>query len=180
MNPSYCRIQIPLATAVERFATWQRLPQVGPLIPTDSGNAIRLAVDEHGGWRGHAVFVSDIGEWTLFQDLSGVLGGVPGKSWAEFAGRDELVVAGYNDAVPYAELVVVRGGEVVREFLDDPSAPDQNVNRGVLDSLGEPFETWVEVAGFVDGDKLGFCERGWLWVWPRTPNKALQQTPPQV
>lgn len=68
-----------MAAATARFAAWQHLPQVGPLVPTDSGNAIRLAVDEHGGWRGHALFVSD----------------------------------------------------------------------------------------------LGFCERGWPWVWPRTPNQAL-------
>ena len=64
-------------------------------------------------------------------------------------------------------MVVVRDGELVREFLDDPSAPEQNVNRGVSDSEYEPFNTWVDVAGFVDKDDLGFCERGWLWVWPR-------------
>jgi hypothetical protein len=156
-----------MAAAVERFTAWRRLPQVGPLVPTDSSNALRLAADDRGNWKGHAVFVSDLGEWTLFQDFSGVLGGVPGMAWAEFAGAEELIVAGYNDAVPYAELIVVREGEVVREFADDPSTPEQNVNRGVWESEKEPFRTWVNVARFVDEDDLGFCERGWLWVWPR-------------
>lgn len=165
MNPSYCRIQVPMVAAVERFAKWYGLPQVGPLVPTDHGNAILLATNEHGGWRGHAVFVSDLGEWTLFQDLSGVLGSIPGESWAEFAGKDEFIMAGYNDAVPYAELVTIVGGRLVREFLDDPSSPEQNVNTGVSDSEYEPFKTWIDVAGFVDEDRLVFCDTGWLWMW---------------
>ena len=154
-----------MAEAVKRFAAWNRLPDIGPLVPTDSGNANKLAVDPRGEWRGNAVFVSDLGEWTLFQDLSGVLGGVPAESWAEFAQQDELVVAGYNDAIPYAELVVVRGGEVLREFMDDRTSLGQNVNRGITEFEGEPFKTWVGVAGFVDEDALGWCDRGWLWVW---------------
>jgi hypothetical protein len=156
-----------MAAAVERFAAWNRLTEVGPLVPTDSGSAIKLAVDEHGHWRGHAVFVSDLGEWTLFQDFSGAFGFVPGASWAKFAGRDELIMAGYNDSMPYAEMVVVREGKLVREFLDYPTSPQENVNWGVSDSEYEPFKTWIDVAGFVDEDDLGFCEQGWLWVWPR-------------
>jgi hypothetical protein len=76
-------------------------------------------------------------------------------------------MAGYNDSIPYAEMVVVRDGKVVREFVDDPTSPEQNVNWGVSDSEYKPFETWIDVVGFVDEDDLGFCEQGWLWVWPR-------------
>jgi hypothetical protein len=166
MNPSYCRIRLPLKVAVERFAAWKELPEIGPQVSTTSGNAIELAVDEHGQWRGAAVFVSDLGEWTLFQDFSGALGAIPGSEWVEFAEGDELIMAGYNDSIPYAELVVVRDGKLVREFLDAPSSPEQNVNQGDWDSKYEPFETWIDVAGFVDDDELGFSEQGWLWVWP--------------
>ena len=167
MNPSYCRIRLPKAVALQRFAVWQHLREVGPLVAAEITEANRLAVDDNGQWRGNAVFVSEVGEWTLFQDLSGALGGISGRSWAEFAGDAELVVAGYNDAVPYGELVIVRGGSVIREFLHDPSAPGANVNKGVSGSKYEPFKTWASVAPFVDEDGLAFSERGWLWVWPR-------------
>lgn len=165
MNPSYCRIHVPQAVALERFAAWQKLTQVGPLVPTDSIQAIRLACDERGMWRGNAVLVAEVGGWTLFTDLSGVLGDIPAERWREFAGPDDLVFAGYNDSIPYGEFVLIRGNRVVREFLDDPNDPKANRNFGSSDVEGEPFESWVDVASFVDGDNLGFSEAGLLWVW---------------
>jgi hypothetical protein len=165
MNPSYCRIHVPQAAALERFAAWQRLPQVGPLVPADCVEAVQLACDEHGMWRGNAVLVSEVGGWTLFADLSGVLGGVPAERWRELAGSDELVFAGYNDAIGYGEFVLVRDGRVLREFLDDADNPEANASRGTSDVEGEPFESWVDVASFVDADELGFSEAGLLWVW---------------
>jgi hypothetical protein len=116
-------------------------------------------------WRGNAVLVSEVSGWTLFSDLSGVLGGVPAEQWREFAGPDELVFAGYNDAIRYGEFVLIRDGTVVREFLDDPDNPEAKTNRGSSDVEGEPFESWVDIAGFVDADDLGFSESGLLWVW---------------
>ena len=165
MNPSYCRVRVPRSAALERFAAWLRLPRIGPLVPTDIGKAVPLACDERGLWRGHAVFVSEVEDWTLFQDLSGVLGGVTADRWQEFAGTDELVFAGYNDAIRYGELVLVRGGQIVRVFLDDRTNPQENIDVGVSDSEGEPFRSWIDVASFVDADDLGFSETGLLWVW---------------
>jgi hypothetical protein len=134
-------------------------------VPADSVEAVRLACDERGGWRGNAVLVSEAGDWTLFQDLSGVLGGIPADRWRELAGSDELLFAGYNDAIAYGELVLVRGGRVVREFLDDPADAEANVNAGASEVEGEPFESWLDVARFVDADELGLSEAGLLWVW---------------
>jgi len=165
MNPSYCRIRIPFDEALIRFAAWNQLPQVGPLVPTDAVKANRLACDDRGNWRGYAVFVSEVSGWTLFEDLSGALGGISASKWLEFAGQDELIVAGYNDAIPYGALVVVSGGCVIREFLEDLQSPEANVNIGLTDLPGEPFGTWIDVAGFVDEDELGFSESGFLWVW---------------
>jgi hypothetical protein len=171
MNPSYCRIRVPQATALERFAAWQQLPRVGPLVPADSVEAVGLACDDRGQWRGHAVLVSEVvGGWTLFQDLSGVLGAVPADRWREFAGSDELVAAGYNDAIGCGEFVLVRGGTVVREFVDDPDDPGANANAGATDVEGEPFESWMDVARFVDADELGFSDAGLLWVWGDLPS----------
>jgi hypothetical protein len=165
MNPSYCRIRVPQTVALERFAAWQHLPRVGPLLPADSVEAVRLACDERGMWRGNAVLVAEVGGWTLFSDLSGVLGGVSAERWREFAGSDELVFAGYNDAILYGEFVLVRDGRVVREFLDDPDHPESNTNRGSWDVEGEPFTSWLDVARFVDADELGYSEAGQVWVW---------------
>lgn len=177
MNPSYCRIRAPQAAALERFAAWMGLPRVGPLVQADSVRAVDLACDERGMWRGNAVLVSEVDGWTLFSDLSGVLSGLEAERWREFAGSDELVFAGYNDAVGCGEFVLVRGGRVVREFIDDPDEPETNVNRGSSDAEGEPFESWTDVAVFVDADKLGFSASGLLWVWqsPDEPGAAADR-----
>ena len=149
MNPSYCRIRVPQAVALERFAAWQQLPQVGPLLPADSVQAVRLACDERGMWRGNAVLVSEVGAWTLFSDLSGVLGGVPAERWRAFAGSDELVFAGYNDANGYGEFVLVRGGRVVREFLDADLVDTLHVAVAPL-RLGSGSRLWESPAELDD------------------------------
>src|SRR5262249_3387900 len=107
MNPSYCRIRVPKDEALQRFAAWNKLAQGGPLVPTKIGDAVQLACDERRMWRGKALFVSEVGEWTLFQDLSGALGAIPGATWLLFADGNDLVFAGYNDAISYGEMVVV-------------------------------------------------------------------------
>lgn len=165
MNPSYCRIRVPQAAALERFAAWQHLPQVGPLVRASGIEAVRLACDERGMWRGNAVLVSAVRGWTLFEDLSGVLGDIPAARWREFAGSDELIFAGYNDAISYGEFVLIRDGRIVRELLDDSQDSEANVNVGISDVEGEPFESWSDVASFVDSDELGCSEAGLLWVW---------------
>ncbi len=87
------------------------------------------------------------------------------REGGEFAGSDELVFAGYNDAIGYGEFVLVRDGRVVREFLEDPHNPEANANVGTSEVEGEPFKSWVDVASFVDADEFGFSDAGLLWVW---------------
>ncbi|WP_435006056.1 hypothetical protein P12x_003730 [Tundrisphaera lichenicola] len=176
MNPSYCRLNVPLSDALKRFATWNHLAKVGPLIPATVSEAIRLACDDRGMWRGNAVLISEVAGWTLFEDLSGALGAIPANKWLVFAGMDEILYVGYNDAIPYAELVAIRDGRVIREFLDDPGSPEPHINTGAIESEYEPFECWSDVAGFVDADPLGFSEAGLLWVWDRPP--AMLELPP--
>lgn len=165
MNPGYCRLSVPKDEALRRFAVWNQLSDIGPLVPTVIERATELACDETGAWRGNAVFVSELPGWTLFQDLSGALGSIPAESWLNFAGADDLVVAAYNDAIPYGELIMISAGAVVREFLHDPGLPEDNIDNGISTSNFEPLRTWLEVARFVDADDSGFCESGWLWVY---------------
>lgn len=168
MNPSYFRIHVAKDDALRRFAAWTRLAEIGPLVPTNISDAVELACDEQGRWLGSAVFVSEIGDWTLFQDLSGALSGIHHDSWLKFAGSDQLVFAGYNDAILYGEIIVVGDGSVIRVFTDDADLPERNLNIGKLEENiePEPFHSWIEVASFVDADELAFSETGWLWVFP--------------
>jgi hypothetical protein len=166
MNPSYCRIRTQKDDALQRVAAWQGIPQIGPLVATSGTDAVGLACDDQGRWRGNAVLVSDVPGWTLFQDLSGGLSAIPASEWLRFAKVDQLVFAGYNDAIGYGELIAISDGVVLREFLEDSSSPDANVNRGQLDDGHEPFKTWIEIASFVDDDELGFSDEGFLWIYP--------------
>ena len=52
---------------------------------------------------------------------------MPAKAWQEFAQQEDFVAAGYNDAILYGELVVITGGVVEKEFLDDWEMPEDIV-----------------------------------------------------
>jgi hypothetical protein len=165
MCPSYFRIRVPLEEAIQRYAKWAKVP-----LPTDrqiikSSRAHDAVIDERGHWRGKALFVSALEDWTLFRDISVGYCSVPGELWLQFAGSDDLVFANYNDACCFGSLVVIEGGKLVREFLDYADDPTENVNFGDLGPDFEPIESWVDVAGIVDDDKLGFSSTGFLWVY---------------
>ena len=107
------------------------------------------------GWLGVATFVYESNGWTVIEDLSGGLGDIPAEKWLGFAGQDDLIVAGYNDAIPYGELVVISGGKLVRSFLQDKSDSNADRNIGKLpDEDKDPIKTWVDVAGRVDEDQI--------------------------
>src|SRR5262249_21554512 len=130
-------------------------PELEPPNKMRASQAVRSAC-KNGVWRSTvAVYVYENEPWTVFDDLTGYLATFTAGQWREFAGPDELVVAGYNDAVPYGQLIVVRSGRVVREFLEDRQDPRQDVNRGSLDSeKARPIHDWVSAAAFADDDKI--------------------------
>ena len=165
MNPSYFRIRLPLPDAMSRFSSWLGLPELEPPRAVDLSEAVSLACDEVGTWRGSALYLYHNDEWTVFEDLSGHLGSIRANSWQSFAQNDSFVFAGYNDAIGYGELTVIDNGTIVREFLFDAENPSVNVNYGNLnDNSIEPMTTWVEAATFVDEDTILFSERGLLWL----------------
>jgi hypothetical protein len=159
--------------AMERFARWIDRPALAPPQRIAAHDAIEAACDR-GQWRGIALFLHEHEDWAIFDDLSGALAPKTAEQWRGLAGADELVFAGYNDAVPYGQLLVVRGGVVIREFLDDQQDPSQNVNRGKLESEDDaPITNWIEVASFVDEDELADqgVENGLLWIF-QSPGAA--------
>jgi hypothetical protein len=151
---SYARVPVPLDAALQRFAAWIGLSELEPPRRVRSLRSVDEACTD-GEWRGVAVFAHEANGWTVLEDYTGYLGMLPAERWIPLAGDEELVFAGYNDAVPYGQLIVVRHGRVVREFLHDVQDPSQNVNRGRLErERTEPMEDWVDAARFVDDDEL--------------------------
>ena len=150
----YVRLPLPLAAALERFGAWIGLAELEPprhMRSRDSFDAAGTG-DE---WRGIAVFAHEANGWTVLDDYTGYLGTLPADRWVSLAGDDELVFAAYNEAVPYGQLIVVRRGRVVREFLHDLQDPAHNVNHGRLElERSNLIDDWVDAAWFVDSDEL--------------------------
>jgi hypothetical protein len=165
MNPSYFRLRLPLSEAKRRLADWLGVADLRGLVATDGVNAVRLACTPGGSWRGGALFMYQKEDWSVFEDLTGGFSSRSVSEWLPFAKTDELVFAGYNDAIGWGELVVIADGKVLRQFSYDPSNPETNVDTGLLPAESStPLKTWIEVASFVDDDHLYGAETGWLWV----------------
>lgn len=167
MNPSYARIRLPIVDAMPRFSEWIGLPQLATPKKLKSNDVVGAAC-KNGVWRSLvAVFIYQSGEWTVFDDLTGHLASFSADQWRTFAGRNELYFAGYNEAVPYGQLIVVRAGRVIREFLDDQQDPQNNVNRGKLPFEKEsPIKDWTDAALFVDEDDIVLpTDQGLLWMF---------------
>lgn len=166
MNPSYVRLQVVRPAAMERFSAWLGLPEMEPPTVVHSSEAVDRAVTD-GAWRGVSFLVFEHDDWTAFDDMTGILSTKTSADWLRLAADDRLVFAGYNDAVPCGQLVEVREGKIVRNFLDDQQDPTHNVNEGRLGFEGiYPINTWVEAASFVDGDdQAGSQDYGTLWIF---------------
>lgn len=165
MNPSYFRLRLPLSEAKLRLAGWLGVEDLRGLVATDGVNAVRLACTPEGRWRGGALFMYQKEDWSVFEDLTGGFSSLPASEWLPFAKTDDLVFAGYNDAICWGELVVIADGKVLRQFSYDRDNPETNVDEGLLPSESNaPMTTWIEVASFVDDDHLHGCDMGWLWV----------------
>ena len=157
---SYVRIKLPQEEAIQRFAIWLNWPLTNTHTLIDSSQAVNMACDSEGQWRGPAVFVHHKNDWTIFEDLTGFLSSRPPEDWLKFAGIRELVFVGYNDAIYYAELIAVSDGEIIQDFFFDALEPLLLRNNGarVVDA-----DSWIDIAPFVDEDDLAYSDTGFLW-----------------
>ena len=160
MNPSYARINLPLEHAIQQFSVWLNWPLPEGRILVDSTEAIKLACDLENQWHGSAVFVHHKRDWTTFEDMTGFLGSRSSENWSKFSGFHDLVFAGYNDAIQYAELIAIIGGEVIQDFFFDVSEPllSRNNGTGLVDA-----DSWIDIAAFVDKDDFAYSDTGLLW-----------------
>jgi hypothetical protein len=162
----YLRIRSPLEEAMTRYGRWIGKPELGaPRLVPERDNVDAALAD--GQWLGLAVFVYPSGPWTVFEEISGGLAVRPAASWLELAQGGDLVYAGYNDTVPYAELVAVEHGRLVRQFVQDEQDSSADVDVGRLpEEAKQPFADWMDVMGWVEEDfeELTRPEQGWLWI----------------
>src|SRR5258708_23947189 len=96
-----------------RLAVWIGRRELFRREGVNAGDAVTLACDSHGVWKGSALFAYQAPGWAVFEDLSGHLGSIPPPRWLDLAGSDSPIFAGYNDAIHYGELLVAEGGRVV-------------------------------------------------------------------
>jgi len=170
MCPSYFRIALSQDEAIIRLCEWiGKNPREA--IDTDLSNAVTLACDKNGHWKGSAVYVYNNTGWTIFEDLTGSFSGMSAVNWMQFSGKESLIVAGYNDTIPYAELIVIENGEVIRDFFEESDIAENFRNIGKLPfETNDPINDWVGVASFVDEetqDGIVFSEEGTLLVFDK-------------
>jgi hypothetical protein len=165
--PSFLRLRVPIAAAMIRFSRWLGCPELAAPVRVKILDASDLACDESGQWKGAAVFLYEVDGWTVFEDQSGELGALPPSRWQALAEKDELVFAGYNDAIHYGELVVIENGVILRAFMDDEDDPGARRDVGRLPQENtDPLRTWIDVASLVDDDPIlrKAPGEGLLWI----------------
>jgi len=164
---SYIRMRCSAQDAMGRYGRWIGRPALGPPQLIAEGRRVDLALDEDQQWLGLAVFVYESEEWAIIEELSGGLGLEPAEKWLALAADGDLVYAAANDAVPYAQIIAIEQGRLVRNIIKDESDPSDDVDIGRLpEELRRPFKDWVDVMAWVEADeeKLVRPEQGWLWI----------------
>lgn len=161
MNPSYFRIKRNMEDAVKRLCIWNG-SSFKERIETDYSKAVDVSLNESGQWKGGCLYTYENDGWTVFEDLSGGYSFIDPEHWKKFAGTDELVFAGYNDAMLYAEMIVIENGSLTKYFVECADIPEENVNEGD----GVPgIDSWIDVASFVDSDDLIYSDTGVVFIF---------------
>jgi hypothetical protein len=165
---SYIRIRCSVEDAMARYGRWIGRPQLGAPRLVPERDKIDLALDGPSEqWLGLAVFVYESAGWAVIEEISGGLGTEPIEKWLALAESGNLVYAAYNDAVPYAHIIAIENGQLVRNILKDEQEPGDDVDIGRLpEEAKRPFKDWVDVMGWVETDeeKLVRPDKGWLWI----------------
>ncbi len=161
MNPSYFRIKLNMEDAVRRLERFNGTAYKEK-IPAEPYRAASLSLGKDGQWKGLCLYVYENKGWTVFEDLSGGYCFTEAKDWKEFAAGSDFVFAAYNDAIFYAELIVVENGIITKNFMENDDIPEENRNEG--DAFPD-ITDWMGVADFMDDDPLVGPETGTLYIY---------------
>lgn len=167
MVTSYLRLKRARADAMARFGRWIAVPEVEPARLVREEESLDLSLQD-GEWRGLSVYIYEVADWTVFEEVSGGLGDRPAAEWLTLADGGDLIYAGYNDSIGYGELVCIAAGKLIRHFLDDEADPDARIDVGKLPHEDRgPLDDWTAVAEWVERNEDEFfpgSEEGWLWI----------------
>lgn len=161
MNPSYFRIRLNKEKAIERLYGWNG-KNIKEKTETQFDDAVSVSIDENGQWKGSCLYVYENKGWTVFEDLSGGYAVIGAENWKTFAKDDPLVVAGYNDAINYAELVIIENGIIQKNFIECADIPKKNVNEGIG---YKNICDLTDVASFIDDDELVYSDNGTVIIF---------------
>ena len=162
----YIRIRCSIDDAISRYGRWIAAPEVAPRRLVPERKMIELSLDGEE-WLGLSVFIYTAGEWAIIEEVSGGLALRPAESWLDLAQGGDLVYASCNDALPYALLVVIENGRLVRHYMQDEQDPTSDVDIGRLpEEAKSPFESWISAMGWIEEEELGRerPDQGWLWI----------------
>ena len=161
MNPGYFRLKQNMEEAVKRLCDWLE-KNYKEKIETYYSNVLDASLNENNQWKGSCVYVYENEGWTVFEDLMGAFSFIDAEEWKAFAKEDEFVFAAYNDAMLYAELIVITDGVVTKNFMENDDIPEDNINEGngVAD-----IENWTDVAAFMDDDDLVNSDKGTVYIF---------------
>lgn len=152
---------------MRRFADWIGALELAPAREAKASEAVELVCDDSGNWKGHAFFLYEKNGWTVFNDMTGYMGGVSAQTWLRLSFNEDLTFMAYNDAIRYGELVIIEDCKLVRHFFEDSGSSNVNVDLGRLEfEATDPIKSWMEVASVVDEDEMGEePSAGLLWVF---------------
>lgn len=158
MNLSYFRIKDCMENAINRLEVWNGQPFANRT-KIDYGDVVDNSVDENDEWKGSCLYVYENDGWTVFEDVTGAYSSIEAERWCSFAKEDKFVFAGYNDAIPYGEMIVISNGKILKDFADDLTDMEFCHNNG---EEYKDIVSWSDVAAFVDDDELVYSDTGLL------------------
>ena len=150
MNPSFLHIKLPKEKAVSRFIQWIDGKILDGPRKVSYYKAVKEACD-NDTWRGLSVLIYEYEDETFIEDMTGALASVSAAKWLEYAENDEFEFVGYNDSVPYGQIIAIQNGSVIKDFLQDEQEPSENRNTGTIDfEKTNELNEWHDAAEYVD------------------------------
>ncbi|MEO0796123.1 MAG: hypothetical protein AAFX93_13215 [Verrucomicrobiota bacterium] len=166
MCPGYFKIKAGKEASVGQLIAWIGKELLKGPIEVSQLEAYNEST-ENGNWLGRSFIVSQQGQWTVFEDITGFIYSEGTDAWSRLAKEYDLVVAGYNDSILLGRLIIIEEGKVVREFFEHEKDRSDDVNEGPSPYEDDsPIGQWSDLEEFVYDETYGYeVNEGTLYVF---------------